>query len=202
MANLNPKKVLLYVGITVLTISIPAAVFLATQPRTTNWQGRASQEKTAFLYLWPAKMTIASCPANVSIDNCQQKKVEVTLNSEKKVGNLDLVLKYDPTKIHLVDNLIYPGVVDNQKNTQYLPFEYYSQRTIDSKKGIIRLQAQNSLKQGKSIFATFWIVGLTQATTEIQILNDNSYLDSTKVWDESNQNNILKSVEPLEININ
>jgi len=201
MAQINPKKILLYVSITVLTISVPAAVFLATQPRTTIWQSRAGLAKSAYLYLWPAKMTLATCPKTIPIQTCPAKKVEVILSSKAKVGSVNLILKYDPEKIHLVDNLIYPGVVDAQKNTQYLPFEFYTNRQIDNTRGIIKLDAKNQSKEGKATFATFWIVGLIPGQSTVEIIDDANLLDSAKVWDEKNQNNILKSTSSLQISI-
>lgn len=201
MAQINPKKILLYVSITVLTISVPAAVFLATQPRTTDWQGRAALKKSAHLYLWPAKLTLSTCPESIPLQNCPQTKVEVILSSKEKVGSINLVLKYDPEKIHLVDNLIYPGSIDEQKNTQYLPFEFYTSRHIDNNLGLIKLSARNQITTGKTTFASFIITALKPGATKMEILSDENLIDSTKVWDENNQNNILATTNPLEITI-
>jgi len=201
MASLNPKKILLYISITVLTISVPAAVFLATQPRTTVWQGRAGLEKSTLLYFWPAQVTLAACPANVPVTNCPSSKIEVILSSKQKIGGFNLVIKYDPAKIHLVDNLIYPGNVDEEKNAKFLPFEYYTNRYVDNRQGLVKLEAHGQLKEEKATVASFWVTGIEPGETTIEIIDDANLLDSTKVWDESNQNNVLASTNPLKITI-
>jgi len=149
--------------------------------RRTSWPTRAGEEK-AQLWLMPTK---------VRLKQGEEAEVKVFLASrEKEVGGVDLVLKYESALIEIVDNTIRPGVI----------FDYYRDRMVDGRRGIIRLSSLGRFK-GEGTFATFTIKGKEVGSGEIEIVNPQDSVDSTVIWDSEEKTNLLGGIYNLSFEV-
>lgn len=161
----------IFVAAFALLLSIPVTVFLATQQRI-SFFSQAGLGDQAQMWLWPAQ---------TRLNKNETASLEVILKTDQRQsGGVDLVLGYDPQMVEIVANTIQPGVI----------FDYYRDRLVDNRRGIIRLSSKGNF-QGQGSFASFVIKGLQSGPSQIEIVNSAQILDSTVVWDQTESANIL-----------
>ncbi len=178
---LKMKKWPLYISFLVVFIALPVAVFLATKQRAIFF-GKAAQEQHVQLWLWPA---------TIKMNLGEEQEIEVFLGTKEKVsGGVDLLLKYDPQKIEIVDNSIKPGFI----------FNYYRDRLVDNRRGIIRLSSKGKFS-GQGVFASFTVKGVSGGETKIKMMTAKETTDSSVVWDEFEQNNLLGEAGNLSMTV-
>jgi|GEM_PF-3940721 len=186
----------LFLGVMVLALTIPVAVFLATQDKNTTLYSRAGLTGSAFLYFWPAVISVPVCPSETALSSCPKSKVQIFLNTKDAVsGGADIVIKYDPRIIRIVDNKIFPGSVDDNFTLVYQVFNYYRDSEVDNRSGLIKIKSSGNYKGERGIIATFFVNGLSVGESKLEFLAGGQYVDASKVWDEKEQNNILGGVE-------
>ena len=165
------RRLPIFASLFFLLLSVPLTVILATQQRL-SFFSKAGLGDQAQMWLWPAQ---------VELRQDEVQNIEVILKTnQRQSGGVDLVLRYDPQMVEIVANTIQPGVV----------FDYYRDRLVDNRRGLIRLSAKGSF-QGQGSFANFEIRGLQSGQTQIEIVNSAQILDSTVVWDQNEAANIL-----------
>jgi len=163
-----------------LLISLFAFVSFGLQKRT-SLPSQAGEDK---VQLW-------LLPTQAKLKKGEEVEVRVFLVSkEKEVGGVDLVLRYDPGSLEIVGNTIKPGTI----------FNYYRDRLVDSRRGIIRLSSSGSFK-GEGTFASFVIKGREVGQGKIEIVTPKVSADSTAVWDTSQKVNILGNVYNLSFEV-
>ena len=171
----------IFASLFVLLLSVPLTVFLATQQRV-SLLSQAGVGDQAQMWLWPAQ---------VEVNQGEIQTVEVILKTnQRQSGGVDLVLAYDPQMIEIAGNTIQPGII----------FNYYRDRLVDNRRGIIRLVSQGGF-DGQGSFAGFQIQGLRPGKSQIEIVNSPKILDSTVVWDQTGTANILGRSDNLNITI-
>jgi hypothetical protein len=146
-----------------------------------GWPTRAGEEK-AQLWLLPTQVKLK-----------QNEEVEVRVflvSKEREVGGVDLVLKYDPGLLEIVGNTIKPGLI----------FDYYRDRIVDKRRGLIRLSSLGKFK-GEGTFATFIIKGKERGSGKIEIINPQTSVDSTVVWDSEEKGNVLGNIYNLSFEV-
>lgn len=198
MKNIS-SKIGLLIGMFVLLVSIPVGVYLATQQnQPTTLKSRASLTSSGdngvLVYLWPAASSIQACDNTNS--NCAKTKVEVIVNSGGgEVGGADLVLKYDPTQLEIINNRIYPGSVDENLNELYRIFNYYRDGNVDNNNGTITLKSRGTFKGERGVIATFYVNGKGKGVSKIEVQ------EATKVFDSREANNIIQGSSGMQVNI-
>lgn len=200
---LSPSQMGVLIGIFVLAFTIPVGVYLATQQeRPTSLLSRAGLSGNTQLFLWPAKIEVPVCPPEASLSSCPATKIQVTLNTrESAAGGVDVVLKYDPAMVRVVNNTIYPGSVDDSFTPLLQVFDYYRDGEVDSRNGQIKIKSSGSFNGQNGIVATFFVNGLSSGESRIEFLAGQQFVDGTKVWDENEKNNILGSVEGATVSV-
>jgi len=161
------------------TVAVFVSVFYLQQK--TGLLTKAGEEKAQLWLL----------PTQVRIKQNEEVEVRVFLVSKNKdVGGVDLVLKYNPSLVEIVDNTIKPGTI----------FNYYRDRLVDNRRGIIRLSASGKFK-GEGTFATFKIRGKEVGSGKIEIITPKVSVDSTIIWDSEEQTNLLGNVYNLSFEV-
>jgi len=164
------KKIFPYFAVFLFLITVLFVSFLAVQKRT-SWPTKAGEEK-AQLWLLPTKL---------NLKQGEEAEIRVFLISKaSEVGGVDLVLKYEPELIEIVGNTIKPGTI----------FDYYRDRLVDNRRGIIRLSSSGKFK-GEGTFATFIIKAAKTGEGKIEIISPKISPDSSIVWDAEEKTNIL-----------
>ena len=178
---LKIKKLFPYFAFLVfLLVALFAFVSLGLQKRT-DWPTKAGEEKAQLWLL----------PTQVKLKQNEETEVRVFLVSKiNEVGGIDLVLKYDPSLLEIVGNTIKPGTI----------FDYYRDRLVDNRKGIIRLSSSGKFK-GEGTFATFTIKGKETGNGKIEIVSPKTSADSTIVWDTQEKTNILGNIYNLSFEV-
>jgi hypothetical protein len=153
-----------------LLVALFAFLSLGLQRRT-SWPTKAGEDKA---HLW-------LLPTQIKLKQGEEVEVKVFLVSKvNEVGGIDLVLKYNPELIEIIDNTIRPGLI----------FDYYRDRFVDNRKGIIRLSSSGKFK-GEGTFATFIFRGKQLGNGKIEIVTPKTSVDSTVIWDSQEKTNIL-----------
>jgi len=169
-----------------LTFLLFLLVFLFTflsfgLQKRTSWPTKAGEEKAQLWLL----------PTQVKLKQGEETEVKVFLVSRvKDVGGVDLVLKYNPILLEVVGNTIEPGII----------FNYYRDRLVDNRKGIIRLSSSGNFK-GEGTFATFNIKGKEIGNGKIEIVSSETSADSAVVWDSEEKGNILGNIYNLSFEV-
>jgi hypothetical protein len=178
---INLKKFFPYFSFLLfLLVVLFVFLYMGLQKRT-SWPTKAGEEKVQ-LWLLPTK---------VRLRQGEETEVKVFLVSkEKEIGGVDLILKYEPALIEIVGNTIKPGIV----------FDYYRDRIVDNRRGIIRLSSSGKFK-GEGTFATFSIKGKEVGSGKIEIVTPKVSVDSTVIWDSEEQTNLLGNVYNLSFEI-
>jgi len=131
-------------------------------------------------------------PTQLELNKNKEETVRVFLVSkERVVGGVDLVLKYDNDLIEVVDNTIKLGSI----------FNYYRDRLVDNRRGVIRLSSLGKFK-GEGTFATFIIKGKKEGEGKIEIITQKASQDATFIWDEEEKENILGKTYDLYFRVN
>jgi hypothetical protein len=99
-------------------------------------------------------------------------------------------LRYDPGSLEIVGNTIRPGTI----------FNYYRDRLVDNRRGIIRLSSLGNFK-GEGTFATFTIKGKEISQGKVEIITPKTSADATVVWDSSQKVNILGNTYNLSFEV-
>jgi len=174
------QKLPIYLGLFVLVLSLPVSVFLTTQKAILV--GQAALEKKAQLWLQPSQLELS---------RGEEAQVKVLLDTKKTASaGVDLVLKYNPQAVKVMDNLIKPGTV----------FNYYRDRLVDNRRGLIRLSSKGKFS-GQGVFAVFTVRAINLGQSKIEIITPKKSVDAAAVWNESGVENILGSVGNLSINV-
>jgi len=164
------KTFLYFTTVFFLLIAVFASVFLTVQKKV-NWFTRAEAEKAQLWIL----------PTRLELNRGDKAEIKVVLVSGSNgTGGVDLVLKYNPALLEIVDNTIKPGEI----------FDYYRDRLIDSRRGLIKLSSLGRF-EGRGVFASFAVKGKTSGSGKLEIINSASFVDSTVVWDREEKTNIL-----------
>lgn len=173
------KKYFPYLAFAIfLLVTVFASILLATKENV-SFFGRAAGDKPQIWLL----------PSKVELNQKQSTEIKVFLNTNnQEVGGVDLVLKYNPQLIEIENNTIKPGVI----------FDYYRDRLVDNKKGIIRLSSLGKFK-GQGTFATFKIKGKSPGEGKVEIVTPKVSLDSTVVWDLEKKENLLGTTQSLSV---
>lgn len=170
------KKIFPYFAALLFLLTALFVSFLAVQ-RKTSWPTKAGEEK-AQLWLLPTKL---------NLKQGEETEIRVFLISRvSEVGGVDLVLKYDPSFLEIVGNTIKPGTI----------FDYYRDRLVDNRRGIIRLSSSGKFK-GEGTFATFMIKAAKKGEGKIEIISPKTSPDSAVVWDAEEKTNILEATYNL-----
>jgi hypothetical protein len=163
-----------------LLVSLFAFLSLGLQRRT-SWPTKAGEDKA---HLW-------LLPTQIKLKQGEEAEVKVFLVSKiNEVGGIDLVLKYNPELIEIIDNTIRPGLI----------FNYYRDRFIDNRKGIIRLSSSGKFK-GEGTFAAFAIKGKKVGVGKIEIVSPQFSVDSTVIWDKEEKTNLLGNTYNLSLEV-
>jgi hypothetical protein len=163
-----------------LLTALFALVYVGVQNRM-GWPTKAGEEKAQLWLL----------PTQVKLKQQEEAELRVFLVSKiNEVGGVDLVLKYNPELIEIVGNTIKPGTI----------FDYYRDRLVDNRRGIIRLSSSGKFK-GEGTFATFIIKGKERGSGKIEIVSSKTSADSTVVWDTQEETNILGNIYNLSFEV-
>lgn len=196
------KNLFLFIGVGVLALTIPLAVFLATQDRSATLYSRAGLSGESLLYLWPAALEVPLCSLETPISSCPKKKIEIVLNTKGKLsGGVDFVAKFDPRIIRVVDAKVFPGTVDDNFNQILQVFNYYRDGEVDNRSGLMKIKSSGSFSGEKGIVATFFVSGLASGESKIEILAGDKFVDGSKVWDAREINSILGGVSGATVTV-
>lgn len=133
MPNFKVKNLPIILGLAVLALAIPVAVFLSTQKGSLTLLTRAGKEKVAVFYLWPAE---------IHLSPEEEVAVKIILTTqEKTAGKAQAKIMYDPQVLLLKS--IEKGVIFNK----------YTDKVIDQEKGTAEIKAQGEFS-GTATFAT------------------------------------------------
>jgi hypothetical protein len=163
-----------------LLTSVFVSVLFAVQKKT-SWPSRAEEDK-AQLWLLPTK---------VELRQGEETTVRVFLVTRiNESGGVDLVLKYNPNLLEIVDNTVKPGMI----------FDYYRDRLVDNRRGIIRLSSSGNFK-GEGTFATFSVKGKAVGSGKIEFVSTKDSVNATVVWDSQEKENILGATYNLSFEV-
>ncbi|MGB9911706.1 MAG: cohesin domain-containing protein [Microgenomates group bacterium] len=159
-----------------LLIAVFASLNLVLQKNVTLFS-RATTDKPQ-IWILPTKIEGEK-------DKVYTLKILLDTNNQE-ISGVDLVLKYDNQIIEVVDNNIKPGVI----------FDYYRDKLVDNRKGIIKLSSQGKFK-GQGTFATLEIKGKSSGEGKLEVVTPKISLDSTIIWDSQGKENILGPTQGL-----
>lgn len=155
-------KILKITSILLIALAIPVGVYLVTSPGTTRYRIRAGRAKEALVFLMPSE---------VRLDRGERAEFSLKIDTgNETVGGVEIGLNFDPDYLSLVGE-VKPGSAFPE-----LTSEVSSDRII--------LRSQDSLV-GQGTVATLSFEGISSGGTIIAID------ESSVVWDEGRQNNIL-----------
>ena len=147
------KNVPIAIGVFVLFLTVPAAVYLSTQPESLRTFTEAGKEESAVYYLWPAE-------AESSIG--ENFEVRITLASpEESASEAKTVLKYNPQSLDVIN--IEKGIIFNK----------YTKKELDSVTGQIEIEARGDFK-GTGTFATVTFAPKEKGETQLTLIKAGS----------------------------
>ncbi len=162
------------IGVLILFLTIPAAVYLSTQPEALQTLTQAGKETSAVYYLWPAE-----------INSVQDEPFELRINlasPEREVTEAQTVLSYDPQMLDVQE--IKKGAI----------FAQYTKESLDTSKGQIQIAGQG-IFQGSGTFATVVFIPKKSGNSNLDLIKSGSQvLDTEKA-------NILQGVNGSEVEI-
>ena len=146
---MNPKKLPTAIGILVLLVAVPAAVYLSTQKEPLETKTHAGKEKAAVLYLWPAE--IHASPG-------EEIEVRIMLSTQgKEVNETAIKLKYNPAMLDIL--AAEKGIIFNK----------YTDKKIDAKRGGIEIKARGNFN-GTATFATLKFKAKKPGKSQINLI--------------------------------
>lgn len=200
----NFSQISLIAGLLVLLVTIPFGVYIASQQnRPQILKSRAGSDEGLILYLWPANFEVPQCADLANINNCVKTKIEVSLKNDGRVslGGSDIVLKYDTKAVKIFNDRIYPGAVNENLENVYKIFDYYREGEVDTVNGLIKIKARGKYEGIQGTVASLFVVGLTPGVSKIEFLSDGIMQGGVKVFDQSEQNDILSGTIGAEVTV-
>lgn len=150
---MESKNIPIAIGVLVLFLTIPAAVYLSTQPESVKTITKAGKEPSAVFYSWPAEVE-----AKVG----EETEIRITLASpEEDAAEAHATVKYDPTALDITK--LDKGII----------FNNYVKNKIDTALGQIEVQARGNFK-GTGTFATITLKPLKKGETQLTIIKAGS----------------------------
>lgn len=198
------SQISLIIGLLILLLTIPFGVYVASQQnRPQILKSRAGTDPNILLYLWPTNFTVSQCMDPVNANNCEKTKVEISLKNENRIrlGGGDIILKYDPRAIKIYNERVYPGAVDGNMANIYNIFDYYREGEVDKINGLIKIKARGKYEGSEGTVATFYVIGLSLGKSNIIFLENEQTQSGSKVYDQSEQNNILGGTMGMEVSV-
>lgn len=179
----DPSKIPLLLSLLVLVL-LPFSVLVSSQSQKTQTRGLAGEGRVAIMYLDPSA---------VSAKVGEEFTVGVYLNTGgQEVEAADVVIKYNPEVLELVNNTLKPGLV----------LENYSGLMIDARKGFATIRAGSGNYKGvrgKLAEATF--SPKTTGSTNVELYFQTGGANECAVWSKSTKADILKATNPSKISI-
>lgn len=147
------KNIPIAIGVLVLFLTIPAAVYLSTSSDSVKTFTKAGQEQTAVYYLWPAEVDAALG---------EKTEVRVTLASpEEPTAEAKITIKYDPTALDIT--ALEKGIIFNK----------YTKKNIDTAQGQIELEARGNF-EGTGTLATITFSPKERGETQLTVIKSGS----------------------------
>ena len=147
------KNIPIAIGVLVLFLTIPAAVYLSTQPNSVKTLTKAGKEESAVYYLWPAETEVSLGEA---------LEVRITLASpEESVSEAKTTLKYDPQALDVTG--IEKGII----------FNNYTKKELDSVTGQIEIRARGNF-EGTGTLATVKFTPKQKGETDLTLIKSGS----------------------------
>ncbi|MEA2020276.1 MAG: cohesin domain-containing protein [Patescibacteria group bacterium] len=147
------KDLPIAIGVFILFLTIPTAVYLSTQPESLQTLTKAGQEESAVIYLWPAKL-------ETNLDS--QFEITITLASpEQEVKEAHAVINYDPKMLDVVE--IKKGPILGS----------YEKRNIETGKGQIEIAAQGNF-QGSGTLGSIVFIPKKTGNTNLNLIKSGS----------------------------
>lgn len=164
---MESKNIPIAIGVLVLFLTIPAAVYLSTSTDSVKTFTEAGQEESSVFYLWPAE---------INTFRGEETEVRITLASpEEAATEAKVTIKYDPTALDIT--ALEKGVIFNK----------YTKNEINTAQGQIEIQARGSFT-GTGTLASVTFVPKERSETQLTIIKSGS-----KVKNE-NETDILQGV--------
>ncbi|MDP2874219.1 MAG: cohesin domain-containing protein [bacterium] len=184
MKNLSdPAKIPLLLSLLVLVL-LPLSVLVASQTPRTQTRGLAGEGRVAIMFLEPSVVQAKvgeAFPLNVYLNTIGQE-----------VEAADVVIKYDPEKLELVDNTVKPGLV----------LENYTGLTVDARKGFATIKASGGSYKGvRGKLAEVSFRPKAAGSTTVELYFQSGGLQECAVWSQASKADILKATNPAKIEI-
>lgn len=179
----DPSKIPLLLSLLVLVL-LPFSVLVSSQSKPTQTRGLAGEGRVAVMFV---------DPSTVSAKVGQEFTVGVYLNTGgQEVEAADVVIKYDPAKLELVDNTVKPGLV----------LENYTGLMIDAHKGFAVIRAgSGSYKGVRGKLAEAAFRPKSVGSTNVELYFQTGGANECAVWSKSSKADILKATNPAKIEI-
>ncbi len=171
---MNLKDLPIAIGVFILFLTIPAAVYLSTQPEVLQTLTEAGQEKTAVIYLWPAEI-------ETNLDSHFEAKITLA-SPEKEVSEVKAVINYDPKMLDVSE--VKKGSI----------FGIYTEKSVETGKGLIELSAEGNF-QGTGTFGTIVFVPKKEGKSKLDLIESGSQVFNIE------GGNILQGVSGASITI-
>lgn len=165
-------KILKITSILLIALAIPVGVYLVTSTGTTQYRIRAGRTKEALLFLMPSEVKLR-----------QWERADFSLKIDtgnETVGGVEIGLNFDPDYLSLAGE-IKPGSAFPELTSQ-----------VSSERIILR--SQDKLV-GQGTVASFSFEGISGGKTIIEVD------ESSVVWDEGRQNNLLDKATGVKVTI-
>lgn len=110
----------------------------------------------------------------------------------QEIDAADVVVKYDPEKLELVDNTVKPGLV----------LENYTDLAVDSRKGFATIKASGGSYKGvRGKLAEVSFRSKTAGETSVELYFQSGGLQECAIWSKASKSDILKATNPAKIEI-